>query len=236
MHYLDTFFITVTDWMVSDSLFAYLGCLLWGVVSVVFSPCHLASIPLVVSYVSGQNRVVRSWQATCLAVLFTLGLFITIAVIGLACALLGRMLGDIGPYWTIPVGLVLVWISLDMLGIKGMSFSSGLLARFKLRGGVGAFVLGLCYGVLSGSCTFGFLAPMLAVITIQEKVVTGSVMILMFGIGHCLPIAVAGSSAAAVQNVVNNQNWSRASRVIRKMAGVVVITLGLYFVAKPFMA
>ena len=43
-------------------------------------------------------------------------LMITIAIIGIVCALLGRMLGDVGNYWQILIGLVLVWVALGMLG------------------------------------------------------------------------------------------------------------------------
>ena len=84
-----------------------LGCFLWGMVSVLFSPCHLASIPLIVSYVAGQNQIIAGRKAVLYAVLFTVGLFITIAVIGFICALLGRMLGDVGPYMSIAVGAIL---------------------------------------------------------------------------------------------------------------------------------
>ena len=125
-------------------------------VSVLFSPCHLASIPLIVGYVAGQDRLVEGRQAALYAGLFTFGLFLTIAAIGVICALLGRMLGDVGPYWTIVVGLILLC----------MSMGGNLMGRFKLRGMGGAFMLGLAYGVLSGSCTFGFIAPILAVITV----------------------------------------------------------------------
>jgi len=79
------------------------------------------------------------------------------------------MLGDVGPYWTIVVGLIFLWVSMDMLGVAKCSMGGSLMGRFRLRGMGGAFVLGLAYGILSGSCTFGFIAPILAVITVQEK-------------------------------------------------------------------
>ena len=72
----------------------------------------------------------------------------------------------------------------------------------NLKGMLGAFTLGLAYGVLSGSCTFGFIAPILAIITVQGKIAAGTLLIILFGIGHCLPIVVAGSSAAAVKKVL----------------------------------
>src|SRR5512138_1668314 len=96
---LTQFFLTVNDWMTGATWLAALGCFLWGMVSVLFSPCHLASIPLVVAYVAGQEKALQPRQAAHYAILFTAGLFITITVIGIVCALLGRMLGDVGNYW-----------------------------------------------------------------------------------------------------------------------------------------
>lgn len=64
------------------------------------------------------------------AILFSLGLFLTIAMIGLLCALLGRMLGDVGPYWTIPVGLLLIWVAFDML--EATNSDLALRTRFSL--------------------------------------------------------------------------------------------------------
>jgi cytochrome c-type biogenesis protein len=98
----------------------------------------------------------------------------------------------------------------------------------------GAFVLGLAYGVLSGSCTFGFIAPILALITIQEKVMTGVTLIVLFGIGHCLPIVIAGSSTALVKKLLESTTWSGAGMWFRKLAGATIMLLGLYFIANPF--
>ena len=201
-------------------LLGALGCFLWGMVSVLFSPCHLASIPLIVSYVAGQNQVVEGRKAVLYAVMFTIGLFITIATIGIACTLLGRMLGDVGPYMSIGVGAILVWVSLDFLGIANYSMSNGLMSKIQVKGIIGALILGLAYGVLSGSCTFGFIAPILAIITIQNKILTGIIFIVLFGLGHCIPIAVAGSSTALVKKFLQNSAWNKGSSVFRKLAGV----------------
>ena len=118
---MDQFLLTVHAWLTSGGWAAALGAFLWGVVSVALSPCHLASIPLIVTYVAGQERTVRPRGAAQYAAAFTMGLFITIALVAALCSALGLMLGDIGPWWTFLVGAVLIWVSLDMLGIKAMS-------------------------------------------------------------------------------------------------------------------
>jgi len=220
--------------MTGAAALAALGCFLWGIVSVLFSPCHLASIPLMVAYVAGQEKAVNPRQAVGYSAAFTIGLFITIALIGVICALLGRMLGDVGNYWQILVGAVLIWVALGMLGVESCTLSSSLLSRFNMKGLPGAFALGLSYGTLSGSCTFGFIAPILAIITVQGDIATGTVFIVLFAIGHCLPIMVAGSSTALVRNLLESRAWQGAGSWFRKGAGVVIGCLGLYFMTNPF--
>jgi cytochrome c-type biogenesis protein len=231
---LDNLFLTVNEWMVGGSALAAVGCFTWGMISVLFSPCHLASIPLIVAYVGGQQTAMVPRRAAGYAVAFGTGLFITIAVIGAICALLGRMLGDIGNYWQILIGAVLIWVALGMLGVEKFTMSGSLLYRLNFKGMPGALALGLAYGILSGSCTFGFIAPILAIITVQQEVATGILFILLFAVGHCLPIAVAGSSTAALRQLVESSAWQGAGSWFRKIAGVVICLLGVYFILNPF--
>lgn len=231
---LETFFLTVNEWIAGGTAVAAVGCFVWGMTSVVFSPCHLASIPLIVAYVGGQQQVLKPREAGYYAAAFTFGLFITIALVGIICALLGRMLGDVGNYWQILIGLVLVWVALGMFGVGQCSTAASILYRLNLRGFLGAFVLGLAYGVLSGACTFGFIAPILAIITVQKEVAAGILFILLFAIGHCLPIVVAGSSTAVVRRLVENSTWQGAGNWFRRGAGVLIGALGIYFIVNPF--
>ena len=230
----DQFLLTINSWMMTGTALAAVGCFLWGMVSVVFSPCHMASIPLIVSYVAGQEKALNARSAVQYSIAFTVGLFITITLVGVVCALLGRMLGDVGPYWTILVGAVLIWVAFDMMGLAKCSMGGSLLARIKIKGLAGALVLGLAYGVLSGSCTFGFIAPILAIITIQQKVITGAFFIVLFGIGHSIPIAVAGSSTATVRKLLESSSFHEGGLWFRKCAGIAIGLLGVYFIVRPF--
>ena len=233
---LENAFVAINTWMLAETWMAGLGCFLWGMVSVLFSPCHLASIPLIVGYVGGQNRILRGREAVKYALAFTLGLFLTIAAIGIVCSLLGRMLGDVGPYWNILLGAILVWVGLDMFGLSVCSLGRFNPARLGLSGLSGAFFLGLAYGLLSGSCTFGFIAPILAIVTVQEKILTGILLMILFGLGHCLPIALAGSSTAAARRVLDSRNMQQGAHWFRKAAGTGIVLLGIVFVTKPFLS
>ena len=84
----DTIFLTVNEWMTGGSAIAALGCFLWGVISVLFSPCHLASIPLIVAYVGGQEALLTTRRAGMYSVVFTSGFFISIALVGIICVVI----------------------------------------------------------------------------------------------------------------------------------------------------
>lgn len=233
---IPSFFLTVNQWMTGGASLALLGCFFWGMISVLFSPCHLASIPLMVAYVGGQKTQPKPLQAMRYSIAFTTGLFISIAGIGLICTLLGRMMGDVGNYWQIPVGLILVWVSLSMFGVKGCSLDGRFLHRLKFKGLCGALGLGIAYGTLSGSCTFGFIAPILAVITVQQQIFSGVLMILLFAVGHCIPIVIAGSSTALVRRILENSTWQGAGDWFRRSAGVLIGFLGLFFILTPLVS
>jgi cytochrome c-type biogenesis protein len=233
---LESLFLMVNEWMAGGIIIAAVGCFLWGMISVVFSPCHLASIPLIVAYVGGQQQILKPREAARYSVAFTVGLFTTIAAVGIICAILGRMLGDVGNYWQVLVGLVLVWVALGMFGVEKCSMSGSLLYRLNLHGLMGALGLGLAYGILSGSCTFGFIAPILAIITVQQKIGTGILYILLFAAGHCIPIVIAGSSTAAVKRVMENSRLQGAGSLFRKGAGAVIAGLAIYFIVNPFVS
>ena len=51
---MDEILISITNWLQAGPAVALPGAFLWGMVSVLLSPCHLASIPLLIAYVAGQ--------------------------------------------------------------------------------------------------------------------------------------------------------------------------------------
>ncbi|RLB96748.1 MAG: cytochrome C biosynthesis protein, partial [Deltaproteobacteria bacterium] len=68
----DQLFLTVNQWMTGGLAVAAAGAFLWGMVSVLFSPCHLASIPLIVAYVGGQGTAVHPRRAAWYAGAFSI--------------------------------------------------------------------------------------------------------------------------------------------------------------------
>jgi cytochrome c-type biogenesis protein len=112
--------------------------------------------------------------------------------------------------------------------------TSGILARFQFQGAKGAFFLGLAYGLLSGVCTFGFIAPILGIITLQKSFATGVAMLVLFGIGHCMPLAFCGIFSTRTMELLHSLAGQKTVAMLRKLATVGIAGLGIYFFCASF--
>ena len=225
---LESFYIFVNDLMAASLLPALAGCFLWGLVSTLLSPCHLASVPVLLGYAAAQPDGVSSRRGTVYGVLFSLGLFASIALVGALCALAGLMLGQV-PWWAeTAAGLAMLWLAWSLARAKKCCSGPGAwLLSLNLRGGWGALALGALYGIVSGVCTYGFLAPILAVIVTQRLIVPGLLMGLCFAAGHSLPIALAGSALG----LVSTSFYDRWAPKLNKLACLVIAAAGICFAA-----
>lgn len=222
--------------MASSYYLALLASLVWGVMSIMLSPCHLSSIPLIIGYITGvENKTMRSSFA--LAMLFAFGILITIALVGLITASLGRLMGDVGIWGNILVAAVFLIMGLYLLNVISLDWGGKRLST--ARGGYpGAFGLGLIFGIGLGPCTFAYLAPVLGVVfsMAQDGWLKPFLLILAFAIGHCSVIALAGGIGKWVQNYLNWSSESRALGLVKKVAGVMVLMGGAYFILTAFLS
>jgi cytochrome c-type biogenesis protein len=210
------------------SLAAAMG---WGILSILLSPCHLASIPLVIAYISRQQSAVQG-QAFKLALVFALGILITIALIGLVTAAMGRLLGDIGIISNYFIGGVFILIGLYFLDILHWEWQGPDFGSREHNGILGALLLGLIFGIGLGPCTFAFLAPVLGVVfrIADESILRSVSLILAFGIGHCLVIVGAGVLTGRVQRYLDWSDRSEMITWIKRVCGILVIMAGIYLI------
>ncbi len=213
-------------------LIALSAAVVWGILSIVLSPCHLASIPLIVGFISEQGKVTAKrafWTST----LFAVGILITIAGIGAITAAAGRMMGDVGRYGNYFVALIFFVVGLHLAGVIPLSFSGAGPVCMKRKGLLAAFILGLVFGIALGPCTFAYMAPMLGV-TFKlgaTNFVYGALLLLAYGLGHCAVIVAAGTSTELVQRFLNWNEQSKGVTVLKYVCGVLVILGGVWLIS-----
>jgi cytochrome c-type biogenesis protein len=212
-------------------LIALTASFIWGILSIILSPCHLASIPLIVGFISEQGQVTTRrafWTAT----LFSVGILITIAAIGVITAAAGRMMGDVGRYGNYFVALIFFVVGLHLVGVIPLNFSGAGPVGMKRKGLLAAFILGLVFGIALGPCTFAYMAPMLAVTfkLAGDAPVYSAALLLAYGIGHCGVIVVAGASTELVERWLKWNDQSKGVAVLKVVCGILVMLGGVWLI------
>jgi cytochrome c-type biogenesis protein len=224
------FFTWLSNAIQASTLLAIIGSFIWGILSILLSPCHLASIPLIVGFISGQDTI-STKRAFWLATLFSLGILFTIAIIGIITGLMGRMLGDIGKYGNYFVAVIFFLVGLYLLEIISIPFiSSPNRSVIKKRGAWASFILGLIFGIALGPCTFAYMAPMLAVTfsIARTQLLYGILLLLIYGVGHCSIIIAAGTFTEVIEHYLHWSEKSKGIKIVKKICGLLVIFAGIY--------
>ncbi|BDG02373.1 cytochrome c biogenesis protein CcdA [Anaeromyxobacter oryzae] len=209
---------------------AAVASLLWGAFSVFLSPCHLSSIPLVVAYMNGGTELPGTRRAAVLSGAFAAGNVVSIALVGLATLLAGRMAGDLGKVGSYALAAVFFALGLNLLGalpLPSWPARSGV----RRRGAWGALALGAAFGTALGPCTFAFMAPLLGVAFSagRDHPVLGSSLVALYAAGHAGAIVIAGVSAQSLHRCLSSRAGARATGLLRAAAAAAVLAGGLYF-------
>ncbi len=225
-------FDRLTEALQGTPLIALAASMAWGVLSIILSPCHLSSIPLIVGFIDGQGAVTKK-RAFALSGLFSLGILATIAAIGAITGMMGRLMGDIGKTGNYFVAAIFLVIGLHLLEVITIPFlGAANQPKMKRKGALAALAIGLVFGVALGPCTFAYMAPMLGIafsVASAKPLLAGS-LVLSYAIGHCAVIVLAGTFTSMVQSYLNWNERSRGAVVLKKVCGALVILGGAYLV------
>ncbi len=224
-------FRTLSSMLSSSPGIAVAGSFLWGVAGILLSPCHLAGIPLIVGYIDSQGRM-KTGRAALIATLFSAGILITIAVIGLITGFAGRMMGDIGQFGNIIVAILMVIIGFYLLGVVKIPFLENGIHQpgMRRKGLLAAFLLGLFFGLALGPCTFAYMASMLGVAftVASADLLYAVVLVGAYAAGHCMVIIIAGTFTEVVNHLLKWNENSKGAVFLKKVCGVMVVIAGIY--------
>jgi cytochrome c-type biogenesis protein len=229
---VEKLFTALTEAISGAPLVAIAAAFAWGILSIILSPCHLSSIPLIVGFLQGREQV-SPRRAAGLSALFAIGILLSIALIGVATAAAGRMLGDLGRWGNYGVALVFFVFGLHLLGVLPLPDAWQPAPNQPRRGPLGAFLFGLIFGVALGPCTFSFMAPVLGLTfsNASSSPFFAAGVLTAFALGHCAVIGFAGVSSSWVQRWLSWQNDTPAARWLRRGCGVLVLLGGVYMIS-----
>jgi cytochrome c-type biogenesis protein len=228
---MEQLFTALTHAVEGTPAIALGAALAWGILSILLSPCHLASIPLIVGFIDEQGRI-STRRAFLISTLFAVGILLTIGAIGAITAAAGRMMGDVGRWGNYFVAAIFFVVGLHLVGVIPMPWSGPGQLGMKRKGVLAAFILGLVFGIALGPCTFAYMAPMLGVTfkLAATNIGYGVLLLAVYGVGHCSVIVVAGTSTELVQRYLNWNEASKGAVIVKKVCGVLVLLAGVYLI------
>jgi cytochrome c-type biogenesis protein len=231
---MENLFTLLNEMLYRNEVLALAAALLWGVASILLSPCHLSSIPLVVGVITGKRQL-NSRSAFRLSLVFALGILAALLVIGVITGLLGRMMGDMGARVNLVFGVALIIGGILLTDLVTLG-SIPVLQRVGRLGDSlgGVFLIGTLFGIALGPCAFAFMAPVLglALPLIATRAGYALMLFAAFAVGHCLVIVFAGTSMGWVRQLLSWNEKSRGLNITKKICGILVIAAGVYLFTK----
>jgi len=203
-----------------------------GGVMTASNPCVLAMIPLVISMVTGYEKATSIKKSVFFSLLFILGLSVTFTILGLISSLAGRMFGDVGSFWKYLVAAVCLLMGVHLLGLFKFNINMPGSINIKKGGSIGAFLLGLLFGIVSTPCAVPILAVLLAYVASKGNVAYGGFLLFIYALGHSALILIAGASMGAAKKLIESKELRKTNLFLQKAAGVIIILVGVYFVSQ----
>ncbi|QWV93435.1 cytochrome c biogenesis protein CcdA [Geomonas oryzisoli] len=197
------------------------------------SPCVLATIPLVVGFVGGyaDGDRVRAFRYS---LAFVLGLSLTFTAFGAAAGLFGTMFGTLGGWWYVAAATVALAMGGQLLGLYEVTFFSGKGYRPRRGGMLGAFFLGLFFGVVSSPCATPVLVILLTVVATKGGLLYGMALLFTYAVGHCLLMLVAGTCTGFVDSFIKAKGVVAFSTWTKRGAGALVVAVGIFLLSQLF--
>lgn len=216
----------IVQYIQGNPLIAFAAVFAGGLLSAA-SPCVLAIMPMVIGYVGGHSKGDKK-KAVVYSLLFALGLALTFTILGAIAGIFGRLMGVTGSLWYWIVGGLAVAMGLSLIGLYEIRIPFAHKMKTDKKGAIGAFLLGLLFGVVSSPCATPVLVVILTFVAAQGQVVYGVLLLFVYAIGHCALIVIAGITTGFVESFVESKGVVDFSAWAKKISGGLIVLAGLY--------
>ena len=211
----------------SNPLIAYLGVFIAGLISSA-SPCVLITIPLVISFVGGyaEGDIKKSFAYS---LFFVIGLSITFTILGAIASIAGTLMGDVGGFWKYILSAVAIIMGLQMMGILNFQLPAPKMVKTEQKGLLGAFLLGMLFGVASSPCATPVLALILTLVASKQNILYGISLLFVYALAHTVLIFAVGVSTGIAELFIKSRKFGEFSVILHKVSGIIFVLIGIIF-------
>lgn len=199
------------------------------------SPCTLGILPIIIGYVGGYDKEKNSFHTFIQMTSFVLGLSIILTVIGIICAVGGRVFVSIGGnYWVLFMGSLIMIFGLNLLGIIEIPIPVIIKKMPKTKGKslfIYPFILGVFFALAATPCSTPILAGIMSFATLSQNMLYAALMLLAFSFGQGIIIILTGLFTSLIKNL---RSINKYSGLLMKLCGILLVLSSLFIFYKVF--
>ncbi len=201
------------------------------------SPCSFGILPLIIAYVGGSEN---KKQSTLLIQMlsFSLGLALTMSIIGVICALSGKVLGSMtSPIFVLFIASLLLIFGLTMTGAIELNIPNFIKKMPQnTKGGlfIYPFLIGIVFALTSSPCSTPILASVMAIASLAENIYISIAYLFSFALGECVIFIICALFTNTLKHL---KMFSQHTETIMKLSGIILILAALfiyYIIFKQF--
>lgn len=198
------------------------------------SPCSLAMLPIIIGYVGGYSQE-RPFKTFLQLVFFIFGTAIVFSIIGIICALTGKVFASVGgPYFSLIIASIVMIMGLKLVGF--LDFEIPVLIKEMPKGDsastfVYPLILGAVFALAGTPCSTPILAAIMAFASLSASLLQAVIMLFLFSLGQGLILVIAGVLTSKLKTW---KNFYKLSDILLKISGVLLVVTSLYIFYKIF--
>src|SRR5574344_1890412 len=225
--------LSITQGVSHVHLMLLLVAFLGGLVASI-SPCSLAMLPIIIGYVGGYSK--NTPIKTLIQMLFfVFGSSIVFAIIGIICAITGKVFVSVAPaYFILFLASLLMVMGLNVMGILELNIPV-IIKQMPQSSGRNMFIYPVLIGaifVLAGTpCSTPILAGIMAFASMSANILFAVLMLFLFSLGQGLILIIAGVFTSSLKKF---KKYAHISEMLLKFSGVLLILSSVYIFYKIF--
>lgn len=204
----------------------YLITFIEGIASFI-SPCILPIIPIYISYFATDSKSTKKSLINSLG--FVSGFSIVFILLGVFAGTFGKLVHRYSDYINILLGLFLIIIGLNYIGIifvKFLNKTKEIKNNKKDLTFITSTIFGILFSLSWTPCVGAFLASALSLASTTGSVLQGAILLLLYSLGLAIPFIMTTLFLEKFKNTFNfiKKNYN----IINKIAGSIILLSGIY--------
>ncbi len=218
-----------------SSIYALFGISFLGGLIASVSPCSLSMLPLIVGYVGGYSDE-KPAKTFVQMLFFVLGASIVFSIIGIICALTGKIFVG-NPYFSLIVASIILIMGLNIVGV--LEFQMPVLIKEIPQNNFNndflyPILLGAVFAIIGTPCSTPILASIMAFASMSANIVQSVLMLFLFSLGQGLILIFAGWLTSKIKS--SGEKFYNFSEKIMKISGILLILIAVFIYYKIFSA